>query len=100
MISDLLQNILLLIATGLNFLLSPIDNLISTYVPQLDTALTYISAFFSHLIMHVPIVCSFTGLTDEILSIIIVGFLAPTLISIIAFPIKLGIKWFNMLKIG
>ena len=99
MISDLLQNILLLIATGLNFLLSPISNFIATYIPSLDSALTYIASFFSTLVQYCQVVVSFSGLTNEVLSIITVGIIAPILISIVAFPIKLGLKWFNMLKL-
>lgn len=100
MISDLLQNILLLLATGLNWLLQPIDIVIAEFLPTLNDALDYITAFFNGLTNVSQWVVSFFGLFDNVLALIVTGIIAPTLISLAIMPIKLGIRWYNSLKIG
>lgn len=99
MISDFLQNILLLIATGLNLLLTPLDNFIGNYIPQLDNVLNTITGFFAQLGNVSSWVVSFFGLYDVTLSLIVAGLIAPVMISIVAFPIKLGINWYRSLKL-
>lgn len=100
MISDLLQNVLLFLATAFNMILAPIDNFLAQNLPGIASALNSITDFFSQLGSVSQWVVSYFGLTNETLSIIVLGFIAPTTISLLIFPIKLGIKWFRSLKIG
>ena len=92
MISDLLQNILLFLATCFNMVLSPIDNFLAHNLPGIDSALQVITNFFSELGNVSRWVISYFGLTDETLSIIVLGFIAPTTISLLIFPINLSLK--------
>lgn len=100
MISDLLQNIMLFLATCFNMVLSPIDTFLATYLPGVNDALLYVTLFFGKLGEVSTWILSFFGLNSTILGIIIAGVIAPPTISLVAFPVKLGIKWFNNLKIG
>lgn len=98
MINAILKGIFSLIISLVNVLLTPIDALIESALPDLSNLLSYVSGFFNYAASVVPWGISWLGLP----SILISGYVAymtfkltlPLAIS----TIKLAIKWYDKLK--
>lgn len=80
-------------------LLSPLDNLIATFIPGLNALFSSIAGFFNIISRSLGWVISLTGLSSTALSFIVIYFTFKLTAPIAAYMVKLAIKWYNAIKI-
>lgn len=98
MINALLQGIMNLIMGLVNIVLLPIDRLIETILPNLDSALNSIGNFFNLVSQGLGWAIGATGLSSETLSLIVLFFTFKLTAPILFSTIKLALKWYDKLK--
>lgn len=98
MINAILTGIFKLIIGLVSLILSPIDNLISSLLPDLDNALTAVANFFNLVGQSIGWAISTLGLSSEALSLIVLYFTFKLTAPIAFYMIKLAIKWYDKLK--
>lgn len=98
MINAILTGIFKLITSLVGVLLSPIDNLIATALPDLQTGLNAIGDFLSLATSSVGWVLSVFGLSSECLSLIVLYFTFKLTVPLTISTIKLAIRWYDKLK--
>lgn len=98
MINALLTGIFNLIIGLVGVVLAPIDALITTFLPDLSTALSAIGAMFG-LVDNVMGFCvSVTGLSSEALSLIVLYWTFKLTAPLAVSTVKSAIKWYKALK--
>lgn len=98
MINAILMGIIKLIVSLVSLILTPIDNLIQTALPDLSNALTAVGNFFNLISNVIGWVVSVTGLSNETLSLIVMYFTFKLTAPMLFYMIKLAINWYNKLK--
>lgn len=98
MINSILQGIMSLIINLVSILLKPIDSLISTVLPDLDSAFTAIGQFLGLCGNGLGWVVSLSGLSSECISLIVMYFIFKLTAPLLFSTIKLAISWYNKLK--
>lgn len=98
MINAILKGIFKLITSLVGVLLSPIDSLIATALPDLQTGLNAIGEFLSLATSSVGWVLSVFGLSSECLSLIVLYFTFKLTVPLTISTIKLAIRWYDKLK--
>lgn len=98
MINAILMGIIKLIVSLVSLILTPIDNLIQTALPDLSNALTAVGNFFNLISNVIGWVVSATGLSNETLSLIVMYFTFKLTAPMLFYMIKLAINWYNKLK--
>ena len=98
MINALLTGIIKLIVGLVEIILLPIDNLILSALPDLSNALTAVGNFFNLISNGIGWVVSFTGLSNETLSLIVMYFTFKLTAPMLFYMIKLALSWYNKLK--
>ena len=98
MINAILTGIISLIVGLVSLILSPIDNLIMSALPDLSNALTAIGSFLNLIAQGVGWAVSATGLSNETLSLIVMYFGFKLSAPLLFYMIKLAISWYDKLK--
>lgn len=98
MINAILQGIISLIIGLVSLILSPIDNLILSALPDLSNALTSVGNFLNIISSGVGWVISATGLSNETISLIVMYFTFKLTAPMLFYMIKLALSWYNKLK--
>lgn len=98
MINSILSGIIKLIVGLVSLILSPIDNIITSTLPNLDSALTGVGNFLNLISNSIGWVISATGLSQETLSLIVLFFTFKLTAPMLFYMIKLAISWYNKLK--
>lgn len=98
MIGKILSGIIGLIISLVNLILSPIDNLITSALPDLSNALTSVGNFLNICLRSIGWVISLSGLSSACISIIIVYFVFKLTAPMLFYLIKLALSWYNRLK--
>ena len=98
MIGKILSGIISLIISLVNLILSPIDNLITSALPDLSNALTSVGNFFTICLQSIGWVISLSGLSNSVISIIVVYFVFKLTAPLLFYFIKLAISWYDKLK--
>lgn len=98
MINAILKGIISLIVGLVNLILSPIDALILSALPDLSNALTAVGNFFTFISQGIGWVVSLTGLSNETLSLIVLYFTFKLTAPMFFYMIKLALSWYNKLK--
>lgn len=97
---DMLIKGFLNVATHLiEIVLYPIDLIIKTFLPSLDTCLTYIGSVFNYVSDFIPWVVSYLGLPQDVLEIIVSFIIFRVSLPLAVMAVKLCIKWYNALKL-
>lgn len=99
MINAIIMGIMKLIMGLVSVLLSPIDSLISQFLPSLDSAINAIGAMFSYVSNFMGFVVSATGLSSETLSLIVLYYTFKLTVPLMVSTVKSAIKWYNALKL-
>lgn len=99
MIKAIISGVFKLIISLVSVILSPIDNLISQFLPGLDTALSYISNFFDYIGGIIPFVISYLGINELILNAFIDITVFILSVPLMVHTIKLAVAWYNKLKL-
>ena len=79
------------------FLLNPIDNIITSFLPGVAYILDKIGAFFNYISGFIPWVISYFGLDSTLLNLIVTYFVFSITVSITLHTIKFGLKWYRAL---
>lgn len=99
MINKILLGIFNVIISLANVLLWPLEQAISLLIPNLLPALDRVSSFINTISNYCTWFISYTGLTTETMSIIVSLLTASVMIPLTAHAIKIGLKWYNALKL-
>lgn len=98
MINAILKGIISLIIVLVSLILTPIDNLILTALPNLSNALTAVGNFLNLISNGIGWAVSLTGLSNEALSLIVMYFTFKLTAPMLFYMIKLALSWYNKLK--
>ena len=98
MINAILKGIISLIIGLVSLILTPIDNLILTALPNLSNALTAVGNFLNLISNGIGWAVSLTGLSNEALSLIVMYFTFKLTALMLFYMIQLALSWYNKLK--
>lgn len=98
MINKLLMGIFKIIISLVNLLLTPIDSLISQFLPGLDNAFTMVGNLVQQLCNIIPWVMSWLGVSSIVISLLVSYLTFKMSVPIVVHTVKLAIKWYDKLK--
>lgn len=98
MINKILMGIIKLITGLVTLILSPIDNLIESALPDLSSALTGVGNFLNLISNSIGWGISALGLSNETLSLIVMYFTFKLTAPMMFYMIKLALTWYNKIK--
>lgn len=98
MINKLLMGVFKIIIKLVSLLLTPIDNLISQFLPGLDDAFTMIGNLVQQISNVVPWVMSWMGVSSLVVSLLVSYLTFKMSVPLVVHTIKLAIKWYDKLK--
>lgn len=98
MINAILKGIFSLVTSLVGILLAPIDALISTALPSLQTGLNAIGSFLTLITSSIGWVLSVFGLSSECLSLIVLYYTFKLTVPLTIYTIKLAIRWYDKIK--
>lgn len=98
MINKILLGIINLIVSLVSVILTPIDNLITSALPSLSNALNSISSFLNLALQSIGWVISLTGLSSDVISLIVIYYGFVLTAPLLFYFIKLAISWYDKLK--
>lgn len=99
MIEAIVNGIMSLIITLVNVILSPIDLLISQFLPNLNSALNGISSFLNLASKYLGWCVDASYLSNETISLIVLFYTFKLTVPYLVSTIKLAVKWYNSLKL-
>lgn len=98
MINKLLMGIFKIIISLVSLLLTPIDTLISQFLPGISDGLNMIANLIQQLCNVIPWVMSWLGLNSTVVGLL-VGYLTFKMtVPLAVHTVKLAIKWYDKLK--
>lgn len=86
------------ISLVINLLLTPLDLLISQYIPSLNGLLNYISDMFDVAIVYVGYVVDSLCIPHNVMVLIVEYMIFRLTLPLLVYVVKLAIKWYNYLK--
>ena len=98
MINKILIGIIKLIVSLVTIILTPIDNLIQSALPQLSSALTAVGNFLNIIGSGIGWAISLTGLSSSAISLLVAYFVFKLTAPMLFYMIKLALAWYNRLK--
>lgn len=98
-LSNFIYGIINLIIGFIALLLTPIDNLILSFLPDLSNAFTSIGSYLNVISQGLGWAISLTGLSSTALSLIVSYYVFKLTAPIGFYLIKLAIAWYNKLKV-
>ena len=98
MIGKILSAIFKLVISLVTLLLSPIDALITSSLPDLGNALSSFSSLIDYVINFIGYVVDCSGLSSTAINLIIIYFTFVLLSRPVVYVIKLALKWYDTLK--
>ena len=99
MINKIISGIIKLIVGLVTVILTPIDNLITSALPDLSTALNSISGFLNLCTQSIGWVISLLGLPPTAISLIVMFYGFSLTAPMLFYMIKLAIAWYDKLKL-
>ena len=99
MINAILTGIFNVIISLVSVILSPIDNLIVSYLPDVANGITAIGQLFSTIGTSIAWGISLTGISSECISLIVTYYVFKLTVPMLFYLIKLALAWYNKLKI-
>lgn len=97
-ISGILYFIFQLLITLIGLILTPINLLITNYLPSLNIALSAINTFLSMVSNTLAYSVSLSLLSSTALSLIVMYFTFELIFPMSVYLIKLALSWYNKLK--
>lgn len=98
MINFLLKGVLALIIGLVNIVLTPIDLVISQFLPDLSGAISAVGSLFNLVGQSLGFCVSLTGLSSEALSLIVLFYTFKLTVPLLVSSVKSAIKWYKALK--
>ena len=98
MINALLQGVISLIIGLVNIILTPIDAIIVSALPDLSNAFTAIGSFLNVAGQSIGWVISLTGLSSSTISLVVTYYTFKLTAPFLFYMIKLALAWYNKIK--
>lgn len=98
MIQSILTGIFKLVINLVNLILTPIDTLISSTLPDLSTGLNAVNSLIDYIISIIGYAVDMSGLSSTSISLIVAYFSFILLSRPVIYVIKMALKWYNALK--
>lgn len=98
MINKILMGIMKLIIKLVSVIMLPIDNLISSALPDLQSGLNAIGGFLDTAFSSIGWCISLSGISSTAISLIVMYFTFKLTMPLAFYLIKLAIKWYDKLK--
>lgn len=98
MIKAIINGIFNMVIGLVSILLSPIDALIATVLPDLSGALSAVGALFNLIGNSLSWVVSLSGLNQATLLLIIAYYTFKLTVPLMLWMTKLALKWYNTIK--
>lgn len=99
MINAILKGVLTLLTSLLSIFLSPINNLISTFLPDFSSALTKIASFFTMCTGKIGWVLDSLLIDSETISLLVTVMIMKLTLPYLISSIKTVVKWWRSLKL-
>lgn len=99
MINAILTGILKLIMGFVSLILTPIDALITQFLPGINQMFSFITGAFNIVGQFFGWIIDATLINTEVISFIILVFTFRLTVPLMVYAIKLAIRWYNTLKI-
>lgn len=98
MIDSIITGIIKFVVSAANTILAPIDTLIDQYLPQVNTMLDSITAFFTYISSYVSWALSAIGIDSTLIAIIVSYLVFKLTVPLLVNVVKTIIKWYYALK--
>lgn len=98
MINKLLMGVFKIIISLVNLLLTPINLLISNYLPSVSSAIGLIRNLFQTMFTYIGWVVDSTFISSDTIALIIACLTLKFTIPLAINAIKIAIKWYNNIK--
>lgn len=98
MIGKIISGIFKLVISLVNVLLLPIDTLISTDLPSLDSALSAVNGVIDYIISVIGYAVDMSGISSIGINLIIAYFSFSLVVPLGVSVVKMALKWYNTLK--
>lgn len=98
MINAILKGIMSMITGLVTVILTPIDAVITSYLPQMEASFEAINQMFTLASNYVGFAVSMTGLDNDTLSLIVMYYTFKLSVPLIISTVKLAIKWYDKIK--
>lgn len=98
MINALLKGVIKLIISLVNVILTPIDAIIVSVLPDLSNAFTSVGSFLNIISSGIGWAVSLTGLSSATISIIVAYYSFKLTAPFLFYMIKLALAWYNKIK--
>lgn len=98
MIGKILTGIINLIVSLVSILFTPIDNLISSLLPDLSNAFTAVGNFISICVSSIGWVIDAVGIPSELIALIVSYYTFKLTVPLLVYLVKLAIKWYDKIK--
>lgn len=82
----------------ISFLLSPIDLLISQFLPNINGLLNYVSSMLDVAITYVSFIVDSLCIPHDVMVLIVEYLIFRLTLPLFVYIIKLAVKWYNYLK--
>lgn len=99
MINAIINGILSFVSGLLTLVLSPIDALITQYLPDVSSVLSGVSSFFSEILGIIPWLLSWFNIPRELLTLALTWAIAKILLLLGTHTFKLVCAWWRTLKL-
>lgn len=99
MIEWLISSFINLVIWLVDFILSPIDILISSYIPAVSVAFDYVGKFFIYILNFIPFICSWLHFPPFLINLIIGYYIFKLTVPLLVYFVKLAINWYHTLKL-
>lgn len=97
MVNAFLNGLLTFVSKLIEIMLTPLDLLVSGLMPDVTVVLSKVSSFFSLLENYGSFVLSYTGLTHEVIGLVVMLIVAIIYLTFSTLGIKLVLRWYRML---
>lgn len=98
MIGKLLSGIINLIISLVSVIFTPIDNLITSLVPDLANAFSAIGNFIALCISGIGWVIDALGIPSSLIALLISYYTFKLTVPLLVYVVKLALKWYDKLK--
>lgn len=97
MIKAILSGLIKLIISLVSIFLTPINDLITTYMPSLGNALSSIGSFLAICVSSIGWVISALGIPPVVIELLVAFYTFKLTVPLLVHAIKLAVKWYRTL---
>lgn len=98
MIQSLIKGIFDLVIFLVNVLLTPIDLVISSLLPDFSGFAVVLGQFFTYILQFIGYILDMLFIPRDVISLVCAYLIFKVTVSLFVYPVKLAIKWYNSLK--